>query len=104
MGFCFIYWEDFMKKRGFDLKRIVWVTRGRISTLTMEQFCEVLDRLPLDFEFKLSNISEETDGHWIKERFRENKPESEKSHFIWHNLTNDRYCSSVSFFPIKKRI
>ena len=67
-----------MKKKGFDLKRFTWITRGRISTLTTEKFCEILDRLPLDFEFKLSNISEETDGHWIKECFRENEPESGK--------------------------
>ncbi len=93
-----------MKKKGFDLKRFAWITRGRISTLTTEKFCEILDRLPLDFEFKLSNISEETDGHWIKECFRENEPESEKSDLIWHNLTNDRYCSSASFFSIKNKV
>ena len=85
-----------------------------IENLSEEKFCEILDILPFGFEFKLSNISEDADGSWIKERifpekeyFRQNEPKSGRpweSHYGWHNLTNDRHCSSASLFSFKDKV
>jgi predicted DNA-binding protein YlxM (UPF0122 family) len=83
------------------MRRTYWIAINK--TLDKEQFCEILDALPLHFKFKLKNVSEEIDGEWEKE-YVEKNPDLEESHPIWHNITNDsRIPSSSSFFVFKDK-
>jgi hypothetical protein len=101
---------DLKEMRERNIKRKESVEKKRkllIESLSEEKFCEILDILPFMFEFKLSNISEDADGSWVKEYFQKNEPETRRpweSHYVWHNLTNDRYCSSASLFSYKDRV
>jgi len=57
--------ERIAKWRESDERRI----RLFIENLSTENFCRVLDSLPLKFKFQLTNISEEFDGNWEKTIF-----------------------------------
>ncbi len=82
-----------------------------IENINEEKFCEILDILHFGFEFKLSNISEDANGSWIKERifsekeyFRQYELKSGKNNYLWHNLTTDKLCPSASLFPFKDKV
>ncbi|MGA2465557.1 MAG: LAGLIDADG family homing endonuclease [Thermodesulfobacteriota bacterium] len=84
------------------MRRTYWIAINK--NLDKEQFCEILDALPLRFKFKLKNVSHEIDGEWEKE-YVEKNPDLKETHPIWHNITNDsRIPSSSSFFVFKDKV
>lgn len=85
------------------MKRTYWTAINK--NLGKGQFCEILDALPLHFKFTLKNVSEEIEGEWVKECMEGKNPDSQESHPVWHNITNDSCMpSSSSFFVFKDKV
>ena len=84
------------------MRRTYWkaINKG----LGKEQFCEVLDALPIHSKFTLKNVSEEIDGEWVKEYAEETNTDSEKRNSVWHNITNDSLRPNASFLLFKDKV
>jgi hypothetical protein len=100
-----MFQADFMRLRNLELKKMrERIAKRResderriklfIENLSTENFCGVLDSLPLKFKFKLTNISEEFDGNWEKTIF-EDKTQ-------WNK--DGKFLLSSSFYKFRDKV
>jgi predicted transcriptional regulator len=93
-----------MKQKGFNIEKIVQIAEKNASELSIDNFCNILNNLPPYYEFNLNGISEELNGNWVKGHLGINGPEEGQRNVIWHNLTNDAYCLSPSFYEFSREV